>query len=365
MKRYLILVFVFVSLGLASIIGINATLDPFRIYHDPVMEMPYGRIERYRIAGVINEGLYRNKDADTVLIGTSMSDNTDVFDLAKKLKTPRVLKLIFSGGLPAEHILVLDYALASQQVKTVLWEMHSPYFYQDMIPVNDDTVLAKEGWKFFPDYLYDRVWFNDVAYLLSTDTVKSFLKTQKDLRKGRDNMLGWATNDAPGIEKEYAAWNGAANKKAVKDAILARDMKRDCAAIAAPESLAAVESFVKAHADVDFVFMIPPLHFSNLATMSYCDAAKVINAQRKYAEHLLKFDNVSLYAFADREDIVLPFANYKDSGHYMPPINDKLSGYIANGQGRLTAANMDRYFASLWRIYETGMARSDIEKLAP
>jgi hypothetical protein len=365
MKRYLILLFVFVALGLTSIVGINAVLDPFRIYHDPVMEMPYGRTERYRIAGLINEGLYRNKDADTVLIGTSMSDNTDVFDLAKKLKTPRVLKLIFSGGLPAEHILVLDYALASQQVKKVIWERHSPYFYQEMIPVNDEAILAKEAWKFFPDYLYDRIWFNDVAYLLSADTAKSFLKTQKDLRKGRDNLLGWEINDAAGIDEEYKRWNAPENKKSVKDAILARDTKRDCAATVDPESLAAVASFVGAHAEVDFVFMIPPLHFSNLATMSYCDAKKIIDSQKKYAEQLLKMDNVSLYAFADREDIVLPFANYKDSGHYMTPINDRLSGYIAMGQGRLTADNMDRYFAALWRIYETGMARSDIENPAP
>lgn len=365
MKRYIILLFAFIVVGLSSIMGINATLDPFRIYHDPVLEMPYGRIERYRIAGLINEGLYRNKDVDTLLIGTSMTDNTDVFDLAKKLKTPRVLKLIFSGGLPSEHILVLDYALASKEVKTVLWELHIPYFSPQMIPVNDANILAKEGWKFFPAYLYDRVWFNDFTYLLSLDTVKSFLKTQKDLRKGRDNLSGWEINDAAGIEKEYLAWNSAANKASIKQTILARDMNRNCGVTEPPQSLAAVEAFVQAHKDVNFVFMIPPLHFSDLAIKPYCEAKRTIDSQRIYAEHLLKLGNASLYAYADREDIVLSFANYKDSGHYMTPINDRLSGYIATGQGRMTVTNMDRYFASLWRIYETGMVRSDIEKPAP
>ena len=143
MLRYLRFLAVFIIAGLILLMGVNAYFDPFRIYHDPVTPVAYSHIERYRVPGLINESLYRNKDADTLLIGTSMSDNTDVADLAKKLDKDKVLKLILSGGLPEEHMLVMDYAFGSQQVKTVYWEAHSPYYAKDRHIINDKAGMYK------------------------------------------------------------------------------------------------------------------------------------------------------------------------------------------------------------------------------
>lgn len=363
MIRYLRFLSGFIVLGLLVLMGLNVYLDPFRIYHAPVTPVAYSHIDRYRVAGLINESLYRNKDTDTVLIGTSMSDNTDVDDLAKKLGTDKILKLILSGGLPEEHILIVNHALRSQQVKTVYWELHS-YFSSDKNFINDKDMLTIAPWRYFPSYLYDRSYLNDFPYLLSQDSFQNFKKIKEELHKGQDNMQGWAFKDK-GTQKAYNAWSSNDNKNTIKENILKRDQSGEC--IKAPEfpSVNIMADFITKYPDVEFLLFIPPVHFSSFATQGKCSFENALDAQRQMADRIFKQKNAKLYAYGDREDIVLPFSNYKDQGHYMPAINTRFMTDMAKGKGQITPENIDRYFARMRDIYETGMARSDIDKPAP
>lgn len=359
MVRYLTLLFIFAALGLLTLITTNAVLDPFRIYHDPVVPMAYSHIERYRVPGLINESLYRNKDTDTVLIGTSMSDNTDPEILAREMKKDKVLKLVLSGGLPPEHRLVMDYALSSGQVKTALWELHAPYFAQEEYSLNDKEALVFSPWKYFPTYLYDRLYLNDFSYLLSSDSFKNFKKLRKDLRKGKDNLQGWAINDG-GTQNAFDAWNAPANKAEIKKQILNRGQPEECLPVHYP-AVEMIIDYATRHAEVDFQFFIPPVHFSARAVQDRCAFENTLAGHRHLASRIFALDNARVFAYGDREDIVLPFSNYKDNGHYMPEINTRFMTALARGQGEITPDNIDRYFDRVRDIYETGMARSDID----
>ena len=69
-------------------------------------------------------------------------------------------------------------------------------------------------------------------------------------------------------------------------------------------------------------------------------------------EILLQAENVHIYGFSDRIDIISNLDNYMDSLHYSPEINSEILRAISAKEGELTADNIDEYYANVKEIYE-------------
>ena len=56
---------------------------------------------------------------------------------------------------------------------------------------------------------------------------------------------------------------------------------------------------------------------------------------RYIAERLCAYDNVEVYFFPDREDIILDLNHYADYSHYHPDYNRFMAECFADGTGRV------------------------------
>ena len=73
---------------------------------------------------------------------------------------------------------------------------------------------------------------------------------------------------------------------------------------------------------------------------------KFLNAERLVFDLILSCDNIELYAFNDRTEIISNLSNYKDPIHYADWITDEIILDISKGEGRITISNKEEYLNS-------------------
>lgn len=71
------------------------------------------------------------------------------------------------------------------------------------------------------------------------------------------------------------------------------------------------------------------------------------------AELLLSAENVHLFSFSDRVDIIDNLDNYGDTLHYGEWINSEILQCMDSGAGELTLDNYREFFAKIRDLYST------------
>src|SRR5690606_23159968 len=173
-------VFLACSLLLSALLVLTAfVVDPLQVYRKIDWYKPvFSTEQRYQ-----NPGLAKHYDYDTIIIGTSMTENflPSVVDQAVGGKT---MKLSIRGSTAGEHHEIAKVALETGKVKTVIWGLD---YFSLKSGVRDDQGP-------FPFYLYDDNLWNDFRYWFNESTNELLVKGL---------VKQWRSGNRQGLETLY------------------------------------------------------------------------------------------------------------------------------------------------------------------
>lgn len=324
----------FLGIFLAGLIGCMALViwvDPFFQYHKPLAGFPY------LVDNQVNQnpGLAKHMNYEGILIGSSMtaSFNTDWFE---ELMGIRTQKLSYNGSYPKDlsNIMQLVFDAKGDQVKAV-------YMAVDQSTFSADPEETK-----FPvtDYLYDDNVFNDVPYLLNKDVLLDYILRPLADRKDASD---WAELYKPWWTDEYY------NKANVLMYYEAAEEKQEEEALAADYFKDAVEEnlqknilpYIEAHPETEFYIFYPPysiLFWNDVTREKELEA--VIGRLEYMTERLLNYENVHVFNFLGKEDIICNLNNYADYMHYHKNVCRYITECFATGENELYPENYGQAF---------------------
>ena len=322
-KRWILCFLVLSMVTLAVFAGIMYVTDPLLRYgKESGMFTYYEYAEMYS-----NPGIARNYTYDTVLVGTSMIQNTDVQECNEVFGCDMV-RLPYSGGTCYNMKTILDVCFQSDNtIKTVYWELDEFQLFS-----------AHDAPRYpLPEYLYREDHRQDISYLLNLDIFYHYTL---------NNVLGTLRGEQQLAAREGETFTGDFSRTG---ALASYTRPEQAFEQSAPTAyLDEVDLNLKyniiplleENPETEFVFFVVPfsmLYWDNQVRRGTFDAAM---CGMEYAiEQLLEYDNVRIHFYHDRWEIVTNLDNYKDYSHYGKWINSWMTQAIAAGEGRLTRDN--------------------------
>lgn len=310
---------------LLLILAVMLVVDPYFHYHKPVEGMSYRLYsERY-----INDGIARNFEYDAIITGTSMNQNFKTSQMDELFGTNSV-KMTFAGGAFQEISQNLETALSSDNdVKTVLWGI-------DYLGLNRDYDFRY--YEEYPEYLYDNNLLNDVSYI--------FNKTI--LFEGLANTLVMNLKGEPSTTfDEYATWDsergwGIVSKyyQRTPEILPMEKITEEDIGRVTKNMEENIVKLVNKYPDTEFILFYTPysiLYWESLYREGWLEIQ--LEVERIASEMLLECENVKLYSYFHKTDIMNNIDNFRDKEHYMPEINDMIMQWLANDEGRITKDN--------------------------
>ena len=310
--------------GIGGIIAAVALVDPFEVYHKATAFIPpiTNGTQNYS-----NAGIAKNYEYDSVVIGSSMTENFTPSQL-DRLFGGQFVKLPINGGSPFNHKQMMDLAFSSHDVRRVLYGMDIEaltYFY---------TSPKCE----MPDYLYDNNLFNDVSYWFNKSVLSQYIpqclstlgQTDPDQR---DTMYTWGDLYTYGRDAALAGVSISSSP--------VEQMPVSSPAELSQQSLLNVEHnilpYIQNHPDTQFIFFYPPYslvqwyQFYAVGSLDYH-----LEQKEALTAILLTYPNVEIYDFQARTEWILDLNHYIDAKHYGADINAAMAEDIAAGNCRIT-----------------------------
>lgn len=339
-KQWTCLALTLLAGALALIIGAVVIIDPFEVYHQATAFAPpiTNGTQIYS-----NAGIAKNYEYDSVIIGSSMTENFRPSQL-DSLLGGRFVKLCINAGSPYNHRQMMELAFGTHEVQRIVYGLDVGMF----------TYFYTQPKCEMPDYLYDGNLFNDVRYWFNMSVLGRYipqcLKTlgQHD-ESQRDTMYTWGDLYEYGPDAMLAGVDLSTGRVEQQDA-------RNETPVLAQATLLNVEHnvlpFIQAHPETEFIFFLPPysaarwFQFYAIGTLSYH-----LNQKEAIIDTLLAYDNVRVYDFQGRTDWITQPDNYIDAEHYGPWINDAIIEAIAQDTCRITSvAQAQRNDAEIERL---------------
>lgn len=370
-RRLVLSYFVFTAIPLlAGFVALYA-YDPLEIYH-----APWGRPQtlhsnmRLQAAGVI-----KHRPFDSVVLGTSMMENTSANE-ASALLGGDFVNLSLTAGDFFERALVLDDLFRSRKIRRVVYSL-------DHIYIN-----SRKGYPHYPlptfDFLYDRNPLNDVRVYLNSHFGRCLLQWSKDpscvgSEVDLDRPNAWFMQADQSIRfGGLAKWCEARDNYQIRDA---HELIRKAVAdlpVAAPmpppeaeagskvrQAIQYVDDYVirrvRAHPETRFYLVFPP-YFR--ATYAIWHQARPIHSAihvaviRRLALLTNELQNMEVFGFEDGS-FVDDIANYKDLVHYRETFDSRILESIAAKRNRLTSDNVEAYIQTA----STRATQFDLRKL--
>lgn len=340
MKQYRRWLAGFLALVLTGLLGAGALVvyvDPFFQYHKPLSWFPY------LVDNQVNQnpGLAKHMDYEAALLGSSMtaSFNTDWFE--EKLGV-RTQKLSYNGSYPRDlaNVMELIFRAKKDQVKAL-------YVAVDQATFSADVAETK-----FPvtDYLYDENLLNDVQYLFNKDVILDYilrpLADPKDKSDWAELYKPWWTDEYYTKANVLMYYEPAAEKaEAMEENYFVEAVEQNLRQNLIP--------YIEAHPETEFVFFYPPysiLFWNDVTRQKELDA--VIRRLSYMTERLLSYENVRIFNFLGKEEIICNLNNYADFMHYHKDTCRYITDCFATGENELTTENYRASFAQLRELAE-------------
>ncbi|ANE46852.1 hypothetical protein SY83_11845 [Paenibacillus swuensis] len=312
--------------------------DPFQFYRKATWYEPlFSMEERFQ-----NPGLARNYDYDTIIVGSSMTQNF-VPSYVDKALGGKTMKLSMEGSTSKEHNLIANVAIRTGKVEKVIWGLD--YF---SLRGGADNVRDDQGG--FPSFFYDENPFNDAKYLFNLTTVKEMIKIGKGMvsgdRKAKNldmlnNWHAYAKYDADQVLKNYEA------AKAMEVGFGKNEDDLESVRSTFEKNIL---ELVRAHPEIEFSFYYPPYSVLRQEVWYSLNKKRYENTDymRKYmVEKLTALPNAKVYDFQAVKSITFDLNVYKDISHHSQKVNEFIIDSIANDQHRATAENIDELNTAL------------------
>jgi len=321
--------------------------DPYQIFHKTKFPgIGLTNNQRYHDAGLINSFLADPSEGyDSVLVGSSLSENFTTEAAHQLLNWHRPLRLFLSGGNPKELSIIVHHSLHQQNTKHLLWELRPRLYWS---PVND-FVIDKHV---FPDYLYNNNPFDDFPYLLNIDVLEkswSAWSGNKAQFAFTPETIGYWGDNGPFIAEWHNRFNAPENLLAFRQQ--AKSIQKidqlPTGEIPYPVIKDTLFPIINQYCntDVELVLFIPPV-----SKIDYIGGGDFTIRAIRMARYILNetqyCKNIRLHAF-DLMEFSNDLNNYKDQEHYLPPINVKILELIGKHENILTLQNIDEYEAGL------------------
>lgn len=313
-------------------------VDPFFHYHKPLEGFPY--LVDNQLSQ--NPGMAAHMEYDSVILGSSMTVNfnTDWFQELMGLNT---IKLSYSGAFPKDQSNIMKIIFNSEnKVKKVFLGI-------DVITYTGGVEETKYP---IPEYLYDDKLLNDIQYVLNKDVLLNYI------------LRPIADPEPTDLATVYASWwteEYYSEQWVLHNYTSPEKVEEETAAEAYIPSVKAnldfnICPFIEENPDTEFVIFFPPysiLYWNDVLQENHLEAT--FEEYRYITNRLNAYDNVEVYFFPDREDIILDLNHYADYSHYHPDYNYFMVQCFADGTGlvKKEAANtIDEYLQHMRQIVE-------------
>ena len=321
--------------GLMCVAVLVFCIDPFYHYHDAWFDLPVV-LEN---AVYQTPGAARNFEYDSVIVGTSMTENfrASWFDEAMGWKT---LKLSYSGARSNDLKAILEQIYSGEESpENIVMDVNA---YQ--LTVEPETAYAVR-----PEYLYDQNPFSDVYYLYNQDVLLAGMSRVVDKFTGRESNLDdaytWEEEEHFGIARTLEAER---HQRVILEQGI-QEVRRPGQSVC-DQNLDNVLPIIAAHPETTFHIFYPPY------SMLYWEEEIIkgtledmIAVYGRSMERLLEYDNVRVYYFQNEKEIISNLDNYRDSTHYRPEYNKYICECIAEGR---KLVNRETYREQLADMYE-------------
>jgi hypothetical protein len=313
---------------IAAILGVFLLVwvfDPYFHFHKPFSFVSY-RLYDERYA---NDGISRHFDYDTIITGTSMSQNFKTSE-ADKLFGVKSVKESFSGAGYKELSENLDRALSRHDVENVIWTMD----FNSLIRYSDYDQYSD-----YPTYLYDDNPWNDVSYVFNKSILYHGVLT---------DIIMTLTGQESTTFDEYSSWDKPTGYEHIMDSYDRLEEKLYMEPGLTDEEKEMVyenvyQNFVELvnkYPNVTFYIFYTPY---SICWWDYYDREGRMNmqfdAELISTQLLLQCQNVRLYNFNDKYDIIENLDNYRDKEHYSAEINSMILEWISEDEGLVTKGN--------------------------
>ena len=305
-------------------------VDPFFHYHKPLAGFPY-QVDNQLSQ---NPGMAKHMEYDSVLLGSSMTVNfnTNWFAELMGLKT---LKLSYSAAYPKDQANIMEIVFDSDH------EVKRVFLGIDVITYTGGVEETKYP---IPEYLYDDKLLNDISYVFNKDVLLNYI-----LRPIADpEPTDLATMYASWWTEEYYSTDWVLLNYYEPEQVAEETPADDYIPRTALNLDKNICPFIEANPETEFVIFFPPysiLFWNNVLRENHLEAT--IEEYRYIAERLNAYDNVEMYFFPDREDIVLDLNNYADYSHYHPDFNRFMAECFVDGTGLVSKENGLPEYATL------------------
>ncbi len=313
------MVLVFAGLVIVMLLAVGALVvlvDPFFHYHKPLKGFPY-QIDNQLSQ---NPGMAKHMEYDSVLLGSSMTVNfnTNWFEELMGLKT---LKLSYSAAYPKDQANIMEIVFDSDH------DVKKVFLGIDVITYTGGVEETKYP---IPEYLYDKRYCNDISYLFNKDVLLNYI-----LRPIADpEPTDLATMYASWWTQEYYSKDWVLLNYYEPPVVEEETPKEDYIPRTALNLDRNICPFIEQNPETEFVIFFPPysiLFWNNVLRENHLEAT--IEEYRYITERLNAYDNVEIYFFPDREDIVLDLNHYADYSHYHPDFNRFMAECFVDGTG--------------------------------
>lgn len=312
------------------IIGLfNFNIDSLQFYRKTNLTPVFSDNERFQMPGFA-----KNYKYESIIMGTSMSQNTLTSDVDKLFNT-KSINLSMSGATPKEQYKLIKIALKSNNVKHVFWNIDS-FEYRS----------GKKNNKYeFPEYLYDKNPFNDLFYLLSIDTLKDSLSMVMQTNK---NKQDWARLYYWGhkykFDKSLVKIPTGESKKIFYEVHNVNNYQYNMLKKNIDEYIIKI---INEYPNTNFYLYFPPYSMKYHKILWDIEPSIVLNWQKtkQYIFNQSKdYNNLKVFDFQDDYEVIYNLDNYKDLTHYSPKINKNIINQIQKNSDNFNKSNIDLRF---------------------
>ena len=306
-------------------------VDPFQQYHLASRFAPRFYFLHHRY---INPGLARNQAYDTVVIGSSIMENTRNDFVARSCGGSAV-NLSMPAMSASEQRLMIETAFAYRPLKRVIAVLD---FNEFAGSVDERQDVAGP----LPRYLYDRNPLNDLPYLLSFDVLA---KAWRIITNDRSERF---TSDP------NAAWFWGNVVRFGRDQVLrGLDLEHLNARYRQPQRTlegmrASFEHnllpLLRRHPGTEFDLVWPPYSILVWVDFAQRDQLEVTFAFKRYvAATVAPLANVRLIDLQAERSITHDLDRYDDIYHFDPAVNEWLVQSACTGANRVDPGNIGVY----------------------
>lgn len=334
-KTWLLTFGIVAVLGLSAAAGLVYFVDPFFQYHKPLEGFPY--LVDHQVN--MNPGLAKNMDYDSILLGSSMTVNfdTDWFWQICGLKTQ---KLSYNGAYPKDQANIMDIVFKTKgdTVKQVFLGIDELNYSGDV----DQTKFE------VPEYLYDDNYINDVRYLWNKDVILDYILRAAADPKDRSewNMIykPWWQDEHYQKALVLMYYEPAEEAKEPPDTQMFLERIEENLEVN-------ILPYIEAHPETTFTIFYPPysiLYWNNVCRQKELET--VIEKYRYMSKRLLEYENVELFFFQNREEIICDLNNYADYTHYHGRICKYMVECFESGRHQVTMQNLEEELEILYQL---------------